>query len=394
MFHSMGKRQCPEPGTNFYRSASLIRACRMRVILLVLLAGACLLQSTARDLRAATDDVVCHIMCDLNYIFCGFGCSGLHLTPAQQKQCYYDCGVVKDDCHRNCDWEPEPPCPVPYVTSAYQVQVDFTPGDTVVPGFGRRDSDWLLLTGQGGVTGVDFAIIDLMQIDTARALDSSDFAPLGAGTFNPATSLWEYEWNTSAYVGANVWVIRARFHDPSGCAEYDEAYLGALCSQEAYGDVNGDGVAFGFADAILLNRVLSGEASPPPSIYQGDLNGNCVIDTGDAGLFSCYFVYGMSCFEEYPVPTCCAPRICACNCNADPAPLGTCDGVQDVTDVVAVVNVAFRGAATMPDPNANCPNERTDTNCSGSTDVVDVVKMVNVAFRGADPATEYCNPCP
>lgn len=81
---------------------------------------------------------------------------------------------------------------------------------------------------------------------------------------------------------------------------------------------------------------------------------------------------------------------CACDCHADPS---QCDGVQDVTDVVLTINVSFRGAAAISDPNANCPNERTDVNCSKSTDIVDVVKMVNVAFRGANPATEFCAPC-
>lgn len=82
---------------------------------------------------------------------------------------------------------------------------------------------------------------------------------------------------------------------------------------------------------------------------------------------------------------------CACNCHADPA---GCNGVQDVTDVVQIVNVAFRGNAPISDPNQSCPYERTDLNCTNSTDVLDVVKMVNVAFRNANATTEFCNPCP
>lgn len=84
---------------------------------------------------------------------------------------------------------------------------------------------------------------------------------------------------------------------------------------------------------------------------------------------------------------------CACDCHADPAPIGSCDGVQDVLDVVQMVNVAFRGAASILDPNVNCPYETTDVNCSASTDVLDVVRIVNVAFRGADPNSEFCDPC-
>jgi hypothetical protein len=88
------------------------------------------------------------------------------------------------------------------------------------------------------------------------------------------------------------------------------------------------------------------------------------------------------------------PSLCACDCHGDPAPIGACDGVQDILDVVQTVNVAFRGAASILDPNTACPYETTDTNCSLSTDVIDVVKMVNVAFRGANVATEFCDPCP
>jgi hypothetical protein len=87
----------------------------------------------------------------------------------------------------------------------------------------------------------------------------------------------------------------------------------------------------------------------------------------------------------------CGQIACACDCHADPS---NCDGVQDITDVVQTINVAFRGAAAIPDPNGGCPYETTDTNCSNSTDVIDVVKVVNVAFRGANAATEFCDPCP
>lgn len=96
----------------------------------------------------------------------------------------------------------------------------------------------------------------------------------------------------------------------------------------------------------------------------------------------------------YGTPVSAGPPSCACDCHGDPAPIGTCDGNQDVLDVVQTVNVAFRGAPPIIDPNANCPYETTDTNCSQSTDVIDVVKMVNVAFRGANRAAEFCDPCP
>ena len=85
--------------------------------------------------------------------------------------------------------------------------------------------------------------------------------------------------------------------------------------------------------------------------------------------------------------------VCSCPCHGDPI----CDGVPNLQDVVATVNVAFRGYPSVFDPQ--CPRERTDVgggpqgSCDGVTTVLDVVRMVNVAFRGYDPATEFCDPC-
>jgi hypothetical protein len=86
------------------------------------------------------------------------------------------------------------------------------------------------------------------------------------------------------------------------------------------------------------------------------------------------------------------PALCACDCHRDPG--GNCDGVQTILDVVEAVNVAFRNAPSIPDPNVACPFETTDVNCDNVTTVLDVVRMVNVAFRNANVATEFCIPCP
>lgn len=85
-----------------------------------------------------------------------------------------------------------------------------------------------------------------------------------------------------------------------------------------------------------------------------------------------------------------AGAVCACDCHADPQ----CDGVIDVLDVVAAVNVAFRNGAVLTDPSSLCPFPRTDVNCDAVTNVFDVVSLVSVAFRSGDPAVEFCVPCP
>jgi hypothetical protein len=80
---------------------------------------------------------------------------------------------------------------------------------------------------------------------------------------------------------------------------------------------------------------------------------------------------------------------CACDCAHDPQ----CDGLTDIFDVTHAVNVAFRNAPAMPDPNSLCPWQTTDVNCDGITDIFDVTRLVNVAFRNGDPGAEFCAPC-
>jgi len=100
-----------------------------------------------------------------------------------------------------------------------------------------------------------------------------------------------------------------------------------------------------------------------------------------------YSTYILKLKAEVPPAT---PTLCQCDCHADPQ----CDGNTDVLDVVLAVNVAFRGAPPIIDPNPLCPYTDTDCTCDGVTNVLDVVHFVNVAFRGGDPAVEFCDPCP
>lgn len=52
------------------------------------------------------------------------------------------------------------------------------------------------------------------------------------------------------------------------------------------------------------------------------------------------------------------------------------DNIFDVLDVVAMVNVAFRG---FPEP---CPQGIADVNCDTFIDILDVVALINHVFRG------------
>ncbi|HUU44417.1 MAG TPA: hypothetical protein VM118_01685, partial [Acidobacteriota bacterium] len=146
------------------------------------------------------------------------------------------------------------------------------------------------------------------------------------------------------------------------------------------------------ADPNCTDPVLSPLTLPAFGSFADSGNGHGVLtltpDWGDAGGYSATLIAGdgsladtMEVAITVTVPT------CICPCHADPE----CDGVTNVLDVVRAVNVAFRGAPAVFDPN--CPYKQTDVDCSGFTNVIDVVKFVNVAFRGGDPAVQYCDPC-
>lgn len=81
---------------------------------------------------------------------------------------------------------------------------------------------------------------------------------------------------------------------------------------------------------------------------------------------------------------------CNCFCFAEP---GECNGSLDVLDVLAVINIAFRGFPDVDDPEATCPMAPSDVDCDGQTTILDVIKIIEVAFRAADPTATFCKPC-
>ena len=81
-------------------------------------------------------------------------------------------------------------------------------------------------------------------------------------------------------------------------------------------------------------------------------------------------------------------RLCKCPYIGD---LDT-NGVINVFDVVALVNIAFRGGA-MAAGDPLCPLwTRADLTCDGVVNAQDVVVMVNTAFRGTDNRCDPCEP--
>jgi hypothetical protein len=209
-------------------------------------------------------------------------------------------------------------------------------------------------------------------------------------------------WLSVACVGerSNRSAIGARVRAFANIDGSDRTQMRELTSPTSYGQ-NGLVAWFGLGDAAIVDSVVvdwpSGvrtvQYSVTPNQFLTILECGGPDGDGDAIADVCDNCPSLANADQADTDADGIGDVCecACDCHADP---GGCNGSQDIVDVVQVVNVAFRGTAPIPDPNANCSYEATDTNCSSSTDVIDVVKMVNVAFRGASVAVEFCSPCP
>jgi hypothetical protein len=80
---------------------------------------------------------------------------------------------------------------------------------------------------------------------------------------------------------------------------------------------------------------------------------------------------------------------CNAECHADP----NCDGDCNLVDVIKTVDVAFKNAPAVIDPDPRCPVEDTDVNCDMLTDIIDVVRMINVQYRNSPASLEFCVAC-
>ena len=205
---------------------------------------------------------------------------------------------------------------------------------------------------------------------------------------------------------------------------------GTVYTQEecaASGDINNNGVNLEIADLVYLLRVFSGDNPIPDNLYQADLNGDCVIDDGDAEIFNCYFTYGMICFtNQFPVATCCYPStdVGACclgdscsirseeNCLALGGtyqgdgtdcelgnPCDCCVGIAGnvdgddqeeitVSDLTCLVDWMF----CMIEPWFCCQPEceaEADINGDGQLDITDLTYFVDYLFLGG-PAPMAC----
>lgn len=136
----------------------------------------------------------------------------------------------------------------------------------------------------------------------------------------------------------------------------------------------------------------SGSGNPSLSLVFDvtDVGGAFVIDTTCTGLTNHIGFVDMD--NALVVPEF-RPAIVLIGCNAECHGDPQCDGSCDIIDLVRSIDVAFKGAAPVIDPDPRCPVENTDVNCDMVTDVIDIVKMINVQYRSASIQDQFCVAC-
>jgi hypothetical protein len=187
----------------------------------------------------------------------------------------------------------------------------------------------------------------------------------------------------------------------------------------AFGDIDGDGLALHILDLTYLISFVHMGGYPPIYLYEADLNGDCHIDQLDIDMFQCYIVYGLSCFPQYPVPTCCYPdtvrgaccdyQLDSCrilapeNCDltggdykgndvpCDPDPCGeVCDCipgdsdnnlVHNILDITYLIRYLYKGGPA-PILYALCSG---DADCDCAVNLLDVTYLINHLYREGPP---------
>jgi hypothetical protein len=149
-------------------------------------------------------------------------------------------------------------------------------------------------------------------------------------------------------------------------------------------DVNGDGIVLTVGDYVAAIRAYYGDTTIAVEWYQLDINGDCVIDDADLEMFSCYFHYGLGCFEYgFPVQTCCEPDLT----------VGACCLGEDSCSMRNPDNCAALGGTYMGDgvpckpdnPCDCCEGLRDDMNGDAQLNVSDVAYFVSYLFQGGPP---------
>ena len=120
-------------------------------------------------------------------------------------------------------------------------------------------------------------------------------------------------------------------------------------SFDCYGtsDVNDDGIVLSVADLVALTRAISNCGYEMTAPWAADITGDCVVDSSDYHLFSCYFETGIICLPfGFPLLTCCNPQV------ETVFIIGDANGnhIINVLDVTALIGQLYKGQLP-PEPD-------------------------------------------
>jgi hypothetical protein len=148
----------------------------------------------------------------------------------------------------------------------------------------------------------------------------------------------------------------------------------------ARGDVDGNGIPLTVSDLVYLINYVEQGGPAPLSPWEADLTGDCIVDSLDIKIFQCYFIAGLSCFDTYPVPTCCNPRLGCCfdftgNVDCDPS-----DGV-DISDLSILIDHLYITFTPL------CCSEAAniDGDPAGGIDISDLSWLIDYLYISFTP---------
>lgn len=163
---------------------------------------------------------------------------------------------------------------------------------------------------------------------------------------------------------------------------HSENLIASDILQDCYGngDINGDGSVRSVSDLFYFESFLYNCGPPPPESINADLNSDCIGNIADFSLLQCFVVTGASCFDSYPVPTCCRVRLIRYHAPGD---LNK-NGEINILDLTALLGYLYKNG---PIPE---PLWIADVNANGVCNIVDVAYLTGYIYK--DGPAPQCFP--
>ncbi|MFZ5981172.1 MAG: hypothetical protein ACOYVF_11125, partial [Candidatus Zixiibacteriota bacterium] len=165
---------------------------------------------------------------------------------------------------------------------------------------------------------------------------------------------------------------------------YPEGRCSALCDLQTPGDADSDGFITSDDINFIVNNIYnSGPAPDPPG--NGDANGDCIIDKGDAIAVMLYLEgtgdAPVDCTCPYPEKKCCYGTTGNVNCSWEENP-----DEEDVWDLIDISDITKLISNLYISHNDFCCLEEADINASGGyPDISDITRLIDFLYLTHQP---------